>query len=51
MTKQLRRSALSVTLLALISSAFAAHAADIPQVKVTVNDKQCEPMTLTVNAG
>ncbi len=51
MTKQLRRSALSVTLLALISSAFAAQAADIPQVKVTVNDKQCEPMTLTVNAG
>lgn len=51
MTNQLRRSALSVTLLALISSAFAARAADIPQVKVTVNDKQCEPMTLTVNAG
>jgi iron uptake system component EfeO len=27
------------------------QAADIPQVKVTVNDKQCEPMTLTVNSG
>ncbi|ELQ6171380.1 iron uptake system protein EfeO [Cronobacter dublinensis] len=51
MTKQLRRSALSVTLLALISAAFTAQAADIPQVKVTVNDKQCEPMMLTVNAG
>ncbi|WNY84345.1 iron uptake system protein EfeO [Cronobacter dublinensis] len=51
MTKQLRRSALSVTLLALISAAFTAQAADIPQVKVTVNDKQCEPMRLTVNAG
>lgn len=25
--------------------------ADVPQVKVTVNDKQCEPMTLTVNSG
>ncbi|EOI5787484.1 hypothetical protein ACMUBU_004313, partial [Cronobacter turicensis] len=37
MTKQLRRSALSVTLLALISAAFSAQAADIPQVKVTVN--------------
>ena len=28
-----------------------ANAADVPQVKVTVTDKQCEPMTITVNAG
>ncbi|MFT4463820.1 MAG: iron uptake system protein EfeO [Sodalis sp. (in: enterobacteria)] len=28
-----------------------ARAADIPEVKITVNDKQCEPMALTVNAG
>ena len=28
-----------------------ALAADVPQVKVTVNDKQCEPMQLTVPAG
>lgn len=31
--------------------AFSAWGADVPQVKVTVNDKQCEPMTLTVNSG
>lgn len=51
MTRHFRRSALQLTTLALLSSAFAVNAADIPQVKVTVNDKQCEPMTLTVNAG
>lgn len=51
MTRNFRRSALPLTMLTLLSSAFAANAADIPQVKVTVNDKQCEPMTLTVNAG
>lgn len=51
MTRHFRRSALQLTTLALLSSAFAANAADVPQVKVTVNDKQCEPMTLTVNAG
>ncbi len=27
------------------------RAADILQVKVTVNDKQCEPMNVTVKAG
>ncbi|UXY09305.1 iron uptake system protein EfeO [Kosakonia sp. ML.JS2a] len=46
-----RRSALQVGIAALFSCAFAAQAADIPQVKVTVTDKQCEPMNLTVNAG
>ncbi|CAM4002941.1 Iron uptake system component EfeO precursor [Vibrio aerogenes CECT 7868] len=28
-----------------------AYAAEIPQIKVTVTDKQCEPMQLTVPAG
>jgi iron uptake system component EfeO len=51
MTKNFRRSALQTGIVALFSTAFMAHAADIPQVKVTVNDKQCEPMSLTVNAG
>ncbi|MGK9175957.1 iron uptake system protein EfeO [Yokenella regensburgei] len=46
-----RRSALQVSVAALIACAFSAQAADIPQVKVTVTDKQCEPMNLTVNAG
>lgn len=46
-----RRNALRVTVAVLLSSAFGAQAADIPQVKVTVNDKQCEPMQVTVNAG
>lgn len=46
-----RRSALQAGIAALLSYAFTAQAADIPQVKVTVNDKQCEPMTITVNSG
>ncbi|RDT52261.1 iron uptake system protein EfeO [Escherichia coli] len=46
-----RRSALQAGIATLLSCAFAAHAADIPQVEVTVTDKQCEPMNLTVNAG
>ncbi|SFT56512.1 iron uptake system component EfeO [Kosakonia arachidis] len=46
-----RRSALQVGIAALMSCAFGVHAADVPQVKVTVTDKQCEPMNLTVNAG
>lgn len=50
MAIQFRRSALQVGVAALFASAFAAQAADIPQVKVTVNDKQCEPMTITVNS-
>ena len=51
MAIQFRRSALCAGIAALFASAFAAQAADIPQVKVTVNDKQCEPMTITVNSG
>lgn len=48
---QFRRTALQLTVAALFSSACYAQAADIPQVKVTVNDKQCEPMNVTVKAG
>ncbi|WP_049855005.1 iron uptake system protein EfeO [Dickeya fangzhongdai] len=44
-----RRTALCTALLALPT--FSALAADIPQVKITVNDKQCEPMQVTVAAG
>ncbi len=51
MTAPFRLKALNIALFALVSSAFAAHAADVPQVKVTVTDKQCEPMNITVNAG
>ncbi len=51
MAIQFRRSALCAGIAALFASAFTAQAAEIPQVKVTVNDKQCEPMTLTVNSG
>ncbi|UWS31349.1 iron uptake system protein EfeO [Erwinia pyrifoliae] len=51
MTTQFRRQALNVTLLAALTSSTAALAADIPQVNVSVNDRQCEPMTLTVAAG
>ncbi|WP_039056288.1 iron uptake system protein EfeO [Enterobacter sp. Bisph1] len=46
-----RRSVLQAGIAALLTGTFAAQAADIPQVKVTVTDKQCEPMNLTVNAG
>ncbi|AYN26784.1 MULTISPECIES: iron uptake system protein EfeO [Buttiauxella] len=51
MTTHFRRKALHAALFALASSAFAVQAADVPQVKVTVTDKQCEPMNITVNAG
>ena len=51
MAIQFRRSALQVGVAALFAYAFSAQAADVPQVKVTVNDKQCEPMTITVNSG
>ncbi len=51
MTINVNRSALQLSLAALLVSAFAAQAAEVPQVKITVNDKQCEPMNLTVKAG
>ncbi len=51
MTIRFRRNALCVALLAISAASTAAHAADVPQVKVSVNDKQCDPMTLTVDAG
>ncbi|WP_192458871.1 iron uptake system protein EfeO [Musicola keenii] len=44
-----RRSALCAALLTL--PAVDALAADVPQIKITVNDKQCEPMQVTVAAG
>jgi iron uptake system component EfeO len=48
-----RRRALQVAMLSLPALALSANvlAADVRQVKVTVNDKQCEPMQLTVPAG
>ena len=46
-----RRTALHAALLALPVVASNVHAADIPQIKITVNDKQCEPMALSVPAG
>ncbi|MFF6008942.1 iron uptake system protein EfeO [Rahnella sp. R3(2024)] len=48
-----RRKALQIALLSLPAFALSANvlAADVRQVKITVNDKQCEPMALTVPAG
>ncbi|OON40552.1 iron uptake system protein EfeO [Izhakiella australiensis] len=51
MTTLFRRHALSAALLTLLSSSAAAVAADIPVVNVSVNDKQCDPMSLTVKSG
>ncbi|HFK3155802.1 iron uptake system protein EfeO [Citrobacter sedlakii] len=51
MTNNFRMSALLPGMAALFASALSAHAADVPQMNVTVTDKRCEPMTLTVNAG
>lgn len=47
MTMHFRRKALLLPLLAISATATAA----VPQVTVSVNDKQCEPMNLTVKAG
>jgi len=48
-----RRKALQIALLSLPAFSFSASlfAAEVPQVKITVTDKQCEPMQLTVPAG
>ncbi|AEX52373.1 ferrous iron transport periplasmic protein [Rahnella aquatilis CIP 78.65 = ATCC 33071] len=48
-----RRKALQTVLLSLPAFALSASvlAADVRQVKIAVNDKQCEPMALTVPAG
>lgn len=48
-----RRKTQLALLCALPVLAFSANlfAADIPQVKITVNDKQCDPMQLTLPAG
>ncbi|HCW46705.1 iron uptake system protein EfeO [Mixta calida] len=40
-----------IVLACMLAFAATADAADVPQVNVSVNDKQCEPMSLTVNAG
>ncbi|ALX95599.1 iron uptake system protein EfeO [Serratia sp. N21D137] len=52
-TPLFRRKALYAALLAVPAFALSlnALAADIPRVLVTVNDKQCEPMQLTLPAG
>lgn len=48
-----RRKTLQIALLSLPAFALSANvlAADVRQVNITVNDKQCEPMALTVPAG
>lgn len=51
MTLRFRHSALSAALVTLLAGTSAAMAADIPQVKITVTDKQCEPMAVTVSTG
>jgi len=51
MSQSFHFSARRFALAAAICSSFAAQAADVPQVKVVVTDKQCEPMNLTVDAG
>ncbi|WP_312242132.1 iron uptake system protein EfeO [Pantoea sp.] len=48
MTIRFRRRSVLASLLTLSG---AVAAADVPQVTVSVNDKQCEPMMLSVNAG
>lgn len=48
MKKRFRRHAVLASLLAVSGSTLAAA---IPQVSVSVTDKQCEPMSLTVQAG
>lgn len=48
-TPVFRRTALCAAL--LVMPAFGVLAADIAQVKITVNDKQCDPMQVTVAAG
>lgn len=51
MTLRFRQPALRAALLTVLTGSSVAMAADIPQVNITVNDKQCEPMNVTVNAG
>ncbi|MCX8956282.1 iron uptake system protein EfeO [Erwinia psidii] len=51
MNLRFRQSALTVALLTLLAGSSAAMAADIPQVKITVTDQQCEPMAVSVSAG
>ncbi|WP_380177412.1 iron uptake system protein EfeO [Kalamiella sp. sgz302252] len=44
-------SKLAAALLLALAASSAVQAADLPQVKIVVNDKQCEPMSITVKAG
>ncbi|PKH26444.1 ferrous iron transporter [Enterobacterales bacterium CwR94] len=50
MKKTLQRQTLNLLLSSLMGVG-AAQAADIPQVTVSVTDKQCEPKSITVKAG
>ena len=51
MTINFRRNALQLRAAALFSSALWLTPLTCRRFKVTVTDKQCEPMTITVNAG
>lgn len=51
MNFRFRQSALTAALLTLLTGTSAAMAADVPQVKITVTDKQCDPMAISVSAG
>lgn len=51
MNVRFRQSALTAALVTLLAGSSAAMAADVPQVKVTVTDKQCDPMAVSINAG
>lgn len=51
MSQSFQFSVRHLVFVAAVCSSFSTYAADVPQVKVVVTDKQCEPMSLTVNAG
>ncbi len=51
MTTIFRRQALNSALVSALFASATVMAADIPQVKISVNDRQCDPMILTVPAG
>jgi len=52
-TTVFRRKALQMALLSLPAFVLSTNAlaADVPQVKISVNDQQCDPMSLSVPAG
>jgi len=51
MIRRFTTSALAAAMLSALAASSAAQAAGIPQIKIVVNDKQCEPMNVTVKAG